>query len=422
MPNYSLMGPLRERNFFLLFVGQSVSSLGNALVPVALTFALLDLTHSAADLGYVLGAEAATQVAFLLAGGVIADRMSRRAVMLASDVVRGAAEAILGILLVTGRPSVWVIGALAVVQGAAAAAFLPASTGLVPAVVSPANLQQANQLQEVAGSAANIAGPALAGVLIVTASPGWAIILDAASFAVSIVLLAAMRLGNVPRPARQHFLTDLREGWDEFRSRRWLWPMVIAFSLVNLLVGAYSVLGPVASERYLGGAAAWATITAVGGIGSVAGGLMAARLRPRHPLRLGVSVVVIGGFTPLAFAVGLPVPAIAAIGALAGTGIILFLTLFNSTMQRQVPDRSLSRVTSYTWFGALSAYPLGLAIAGPVASVLGVRTALLLTGLLWILAVVSLLAVPDVRNLTDEAPALLGADPPHQETQPSPSE
>jgi MFS family permease len=400
------MGPLRERNFFLLFVGQSVSSLGNALVPVALAFALLDLTHSAADLGYVLGAEAAAQVAFLLAGGVIADRISRRTVMLASDVVRGAAEAVLAILLLTGRPSVWGIGVLAVAQGAAGAAFLPASSGLVPAVVSGANLQQANQLQQVASAAAGIAGPALAGVLVVTASPAWAILADAASFGVSVALLAVMRLDNVSRPARQHFLSDLREGWDEFRSHSWLWPMVIAFSLVNVLVGAYSVLGPVASQRYLGGAAAWATVATIGGVGSVAGGLLATRLRPRHPLRLGVSVAIFGSFTPLAFAAGLPVPAIAAIAALAGTGIIVFMSLFNSTMQRQIPEHALSRVTSYTWFGALIAYPLGLAVAGPVASVVAVRTALLVTGALWIVALASLLCVRDVRKLTDEAPAL----------------
>ncbi len=408
------MGALRERNFLLLFIGQSVSGLGNALVPVALTFALLDLTHSAADLGYVLGTEAAAQVAFLLAGGVIADRMSRRAVMLASDVVRGAGQAVLGVLLVTGHPSVWVIGVLAVVQGAAGAAFMPASTGLVPAVVSAANLQQANQLQQVAGSAAGIAGPALAGVLVVTTSPGWAILLDAASFGVSVILLAGMRLDRVPRPARQRFLADLRDGWGEFRSRSWLWPMVIAFSVVNLLVGAYSVLGPVASQRYFGGAAAWATVATVGGVGSVAGGLLATRLRPRHPLRTGVCAAVAASFTPLAFAAKLPVPAIAAIAAVAGTGIIVFLSLFNATMQRQVPEHSLSRVTSYTWFGALIAYPLGLAMAGPVVSVLAVRITLLLVGSLMILAIVPLLGVREVRQLTDEAPALAEPEVPAQ--------
>jgi len=400
------MGPLRERNFLLLFIGQSVSGLGNALVPVALAFALLDLTHSAADLGYVLGTEAAAQVVFLLAGGVIADRISRRAVMLTADVVRGAAEAVLGIILVTGHPSVWVIGLLAAVQGVAGAAFLPASSGLVPSIVSPENLQQANQLQQVGGAATSIAGPALAGVLIVTTSPGWAILLDAASFGVSVLLLAAMRIDSVPRPAPRHFLVDLREGWDEFRSRKWLWSMVVAFSLVNMLFGAYSVLGPAASQRYLGGAAAWATVATVGGVGSVAGGLLAARLRPRHPLRAGVCAAALVGLAPLAFAAGFPLAAIAAVAAVAGTATIIFLSLFNTTMQRQVPGEALSRVSSYTWFGALIAYPLGLAIAGPVVSVLAIRVALLGVGSLMILAIVPLLAVRDIWRLTDESPAL----------------
>jgi MFS family permease len=400
------VGPLRERNFLLLFIGQSVSKLGNALVPVALSFALLDLTHSAADLGYVLGGESAAQVAFILAGGVIADRMSRRAVMLASDVIRGAAETTLGVLLLTERPAVWIIGVLAVAQGAAGAAFLPASTGLVPAIITPDNLQQANQLQQVATAATSIVGPALAGVLVVTTNPGWAILLDAASFGVSVVLLAAMRLDSIPPTTRKRFLTDLREGWSEFRGRSWLWPMVVAFSFVNLLLGAYSVVGPVASQRYYGGAAAWATVATIGGIGAVAGGLLAGRLRPKHPLRIGVCMAALAGLTPLAFAARLPVPAIAAVAALAGTGIIVFMSLFNSTMQRQVPSHALSRVSSYTWFGALIVYPLGLAIVGPVASVLAIRTILLVVGSLMILAILPLFCVRDVRQLTAEAPAL----------------
>lgn len=399
-------GPLRERNFLLLFIGQSVSKLGNALVPVALTFALLENTHSAADLSYVLGSQSAAQVAFLLAGGVIADRMSRRSVMLTSDAVRGAAEAILGALLVIGRPAVWAIGALAVVQGAAGAAFLPASTGLVPALVKPANLQQANQLQQVSGAAATIAGPAIAGLLVVTTSPGWVILLDAASFGVSVVMLSALHLEGAPQPTRQRFLTDLRDGWVVFRSYGWLWSMVVAFSIVNLLIGAYLVLGPVYSQRYLGGAAAWATVLTIGGVGSVLGGLMASRLRPRHPLRAAVSLAAPAGFIPLAFAAGLPVPVVAAVAAIDGTCAVMFMSLFTSTMQRQVPNQSLSRVSSYTWFGATIAYPMGLAIAGPVAAFLSVRTALLGVGTLIIVVVLPLFWVHDVRNLTDEAPAL----------------
>ncbi|MFC6086528.1 MFS transporter [Sphaerisporangium aureirubrum] len=401
-----LVGPLKERNFRFLFISQSVSGLGDAIVPVALAFALLDQTHSAADLGYVLGAQAVAKVVFLLAGGVIADQMSRRAVMLSSDLVRGAAQAALGALLLTGRPSVWIIGLLAFVVGMAGAAFLPASSALVPSIVRPENLQRANHLQQVGGAASRIAGPALAGVLVVMASPGWAILLDAATFGVSAILLAAMRVDAVPPPARRHFFRDLREGWGEFRSQNWLWPMVLSFSLVNLLIGAYNVLGPLASQRYFGGAAAWATVSTVGGVGSVAGGVLAMRLQPRHPLRAGVCAAVMIGFAPLAFAAGFPVPAIAVSAALAGTGVIVFMSHYNSTMQRQVPERSLSRVSSYTWFGALIAFPLGPVIAGPAVSVLSLHTMLLAVGALMILAILPLLSVRSIWSLTDESPTL----------------
>ena len=401
------VGALRERNFRLLFIGQSVSALGNALVPVALAFAILDLTHSPADLGYVLGAEAAAQVVFLLAGGVIADRLSRRAVMLGADAVRGAAEAALGALLVTGRPSVWLIAALAAVQGMAGALFMPASTGLTPAVVSQANLQQANQIQQVALSGAGVAGPALAGVLVVAASPGWAILADAVSFGASVAFLATLDLTAAPRPSRQRFVTDLREGWDAFRSRTWLWTITAVSAVFNFLYAAYIVLGPVVSQRSYGGAAAWATVATVGGVGSVAGGLLSMRLRPRHPLRLAVLVSCFLPLPPLAFAAGLPVPAIAVVAALGGTGIIVFYSQFTTTMQRQVPEQILSRVSSYDWFASLAVFPVGLAVAGPAAAALGVRAVLWGTGLIQLAAILSLLLVPSVRQLTDEAPAAI---------------
>jgi len=399
------VGALLERNFRLLFIGQSVSAVGNALVPVALAFAVLDLTRSGADLGYVLGAEAVAQVVFLLAGGVIADRLSRRAVMLGADSVRGAAEAALGALLITGRPSVWLIAALAAVQGMAGALFTPASTGLTPAVVSNTNLQQANQIQQVAQSGAAVAGPALAGLLVVAASPGWAILADAVSFGVSVAFLASLDLAAVPRASRQSFVTDLREGWNEFRSRTWLWTITVVSAVFNFLYAAYIVLGAVVSQRSYGGAAAWATVATVGGIGSVVGGLLCMRLRPRHPLRWAVSMSCPLALPPIAFAAGLPVPAIAAAAALAGTGIIVFYTLFTTTFQRQVPEQALSRVSSYDWFASLAVYPVGLAVAGPVAAVLGVRTVLWGSGLIELAAILSLLLVPSIRQLTSEVPA-----------------
>jgi MFS family permease len=398
------MGALRERNFRLLFIGQAVSAVGNTLIPTALAFAVLDLTHSSADLGYVLGAEAAAQAVFLLAGGVIADRISRRVVMLGADSIRGSAQAALGVLLITGHPSVWLIAALAVVQGLAGAVFNPASTGLTPAVVSPANLQQANQIQQLASSGAWVAGPALAGLLVVAASPGWAILADAVSFAISVVFLAKLNLTAVPRLSRQRFVTDLREGWAEFRSRTWLWAIVAASAVFNFLVTAYFVLGPVVSQRSYGGAAAWATVATVMGVGSIAGGLFALRLRPGRPLLLAVSVSCFLPLPSLAFAAGLPVPAIAVAAALCGIGLTVFDSVFTTTMQQQVPERVLSRVSSYDWFVSLVVYPVGLAAAGPVGAVLGIHTVLWATGLVELAAFLALLLVPSIRQLTSEAP------------------
>jgi hypothetical protein len=165
------------------------------------------------------------------------------------------------------------------------------------------------------------------------------------------------------------------------------------------------VLGPVESQRSYGGAAAWATVATVGGIGSIAGGLLCIRLRPRHPLRLAVSVACPLALPPIAFAAGLPVPAIAAVAALGGTGIIVFYSLFTTTLQRQVPEQTLSRVSSYDWFASLAVYPVGLAVAGPAAAALGVHTVLWGTGLIELAAILSLLLVPSVRQLTNEIPA-----------------
>jgi predicted MFS family arabinose efflux permease len=200
-------------------------------------------------------------------------------------------------------------------------------------------------------------------------------------------------------------MTDLREGWDEFRSRTWLWTITAVSAVFNLLYAAYQVLGPVVSQRSYGGAAAWATVATVGGIGSVVGGLLCMRLRPRHPLRWAVSVSCPLALPPLAFAAGLPVPAIAAAAALGGTGIIVFYSLFTTTFQQQVPEQALSRVSSYDWFASLAVYPVGLAVAGPVAAALGVHTVLWGTGLIELAAILSLLFVPSIRQLTSEVPA-----------------
>nr|BFE74540.1 hypothetical protein GCM10020092_078410 [Actinoplanes digitatis] len=257
MANYG-MAALREKNFRRLFLAQTASALGNALVPVAIAFAVLDLTDSPTALGIVLGTRAATQLLFILAGGVIADRFPRRVVMIAADGVRCLTGAAVGMLLLVAHPSLWTLVVLFGIDGIAAAVFTPAAAGMTPAVVSPGNLQQANMLQAMTQSAAAIASPAIAGVLVVTAGPGWAVLATAASLAVGLVFLGRIRVDRPPRPADPHFLRELRQGWDELRGRTWFWAVVLSSTAVNGLIGVYMVLGPQASRQFYGGAAVWA--------------------------------------------------------------------------------------------------------------------------------------------------------------------
>ncbi|HEY4703753.1 MAG TPA: MFS transporter, partial [Streptosporangiaceae bacterium] len=263
------LGVLAERDFRLFFTGYATSLVGAAMVPVALTFAVLQQGRSAEDVGYVLAAETVPLVILLLAGGVIADRLSRRAVMIGSDVARCASELLLAALLLTGSPPLWVFMVLAGVIGAGQAFFNPALTGLLPSVVSPARLQQANALRGVASSTAQIVGPAAAGLIVAAGGAGWAIAIDGATYAVSAVCLARLHLPAQAPPPRESFAAQLRTGWTEFRSRTWLWVIVVQFGLFGLLAYApFMVLGAVIADRTLGGATAWGLILAAQGGGS----------------------------------------------------------------------------------------------------------------------------------------------------------
>ena len=325
--------------------------------------------------------------------------------MAGADAVRGGAQLALGLLLVTGHPPVLTLVVLSAVIGMAAALFMPALTGLLPALVKPEHLQQANALQQTSSAAAGVAGPAAAGVCVVTVGPGWAIIADAGTFFVSVALLLMIQFSQVPRAASQNWLRDLHDGWRDFWGRDWFRDVVIGASVFNLLFAGYVVAGPVASQRYYGGAAAWAAVSTVSAIGSVLGGMLSARLRSRRPLRFAVAVSGLACLAPLAFGALLPVPVIAAGAAVGGAGLIVFNSFWQTSVQRHVPDQMLSRASSYDSFGSFLTFPLGLAIAGRIAAAAGPRAMLLGIGALTIVETAILLSVPSVRNLTDASHA-----------------
>src|SRR3954451_11254710 len=251
------MGVLRLREFRLLFWAQAVSVLGDRMVGIALAFAVLHLGGSASAVGFVLAARILPMVGTLLVGGVVADRVSRRAVMVGADLARVVTQGAIAALLLTGSAEIWMLAVLSGATGAATGFFNPASTGLMPAIVPPERLQEANGVRATALSGGEIVGPAIAGVLIAGFGPGWALAIDAATFAVSAAFLARLQLPA--RVAREggSFLADLHEGWGVFRSLTWVWTFVLAAAIGNLLWGAWTTLGPVVAEQELGGAAAW---------------------------------------------------------------------------------------------------------------------------------------------------------------------
>jgi MFS family permease len=390
---------LRFREFRLVFGAALVSLLGDGVLPVALAFAVLDLTASATDLGIVLGVRTLALVCSLLFGGVVADRVGRRTVMMGADLVRLVTQSAIGVLLVTHQASIVEIAGSQAVLGAATGFFNPASSGLIPAVAG-GRLQQANALRGMAEAAGSIAGPALGGLLVVTIGPGAALLIDAGTYGVSALLLARVRDGGSERavPA-QRFLVELREGFSEVRSRTWAWSVILVASFVNTIAVAFPVLGAVVAKQALGGAGAWAAILVARAVGLFVGGAVLLRVAPRRPLLAAMPACAAVALPALLLAVPAPLVLIIAAALIAGAGSMMFNTLWETTLQQYVPVHARSRVSSYDWFGSLALQPLGYALIGPLAGLVGVSTALYLCGTLEIAAVGALLAVKDVRRL-----------------------
>jgi MFS family permease len=389
----------RERNVRYLVASGAVDALGNNMAAVALAFAVLQI-GSPADLGYVFLAREIPIVVFLLAGGVWADRVSRKALLVLGNVATGSAQATTALLFLTHNATVWRVALLQMVFGVAGAFTRPASTGLIAQAVSHAHLQEANALLDLSRSMLRVVGPALGGLIVVVANPGWALAVDAASFFIEAALQLQLRIAAAERPPRTRMLHELREGWSEFASRTWLWTMVASFGLFQLtLFPALLVLGPTVAKAHLGGAGAWGVILAFQGGGSVVGGLVALRLQPRRPLVAATLLCV-----PIALVLALlgaaaPVPLLCAAGFVAAVGLTCGDILWFTTFQLQIPDHLISRLSSFDWFGSVALNPLGYALVGPLASVLGVATTLYLAAALNLVVSLGVASSPAVRRL-----------------------
>ncbi|WP_282204443.1 MFS transporter [Kitasatospora fiedleri] len=405
-----------ERQFARLFVGQSLSTLGDRVSFVALPFAVLSIGGSAVDVGLVTAAGLLPLLVFTLVGGVWADRIPRRRIMLASDLLRCAVQTAVAVLLLTGTARVGLLALLMALFGVADAFFLPASTGLLPLLVPADRLREANALSGFVQSTGLVVGPALAGLLIAAVGPGGALAMDAASFAVSAAVLARLGAvdgavaaggadGGAERGERPGFLAELRIGWQQVRSRTWVWSGMLAMAVYHVVVlPSVFVLGPVLAKRDWGGANAWTVVVIAFGLGSIVGDVCSYRLKPARPMAVAAVAMAVASCQAAIIGSGAPVWVIAALEAVTGVGVSLFFVLWETSLQVHIPERVLSRVSSYDHLIAVALMPLGLVLAGPLSESLGVRPTLFGMTALAVPVAFALLALPAVRHLPASRP------------------
>jgi predicted MFS family arabinose efflux permease len=403
------LGPLRHAPFRWLLAARTTSILGNAVAPIALAFAVLDLTGSATDLGLVVASRSVANVAVLLFGGVIADRLPRDVVLVGTSAAAAVTQGVVAALVVTGSASIPSLVVLSVLNGAVAAVSLPAAGALVPDTVPEPLLRPANALLRLGLNSGSILGASAGAGLVALVGPGWGLAVDAAGFAVAALLYARMRLPRVVRDpadagAAQSVVADLREGWREFVSRRWVWIVVVQFTVLNAaFVGATAVLGPVVAEASFG-RAAWGLVVAALSVGLAVGAVIALRWRPRHALGIGVALMVVVAVPVTALAITPSVLALVVTFAVAGVAIEVFSIAWDQSLQTNVPRDVLARVYSYDAVGSVVAVPFGEALVGPLAQNVGSVPTLLGCAVLIVVATVFAAAAPSVRRVVVDAP------------------
>jgi MFS family permease len=394
--------PLQERQFRLLWLGQVASGAGDALVPVALAFAVLSVDRSATALGGVLAAFTLTRVVFTLVGGVVADRLPRRAVMLVCDAVRAVVEAFTAAMLFSHHMTLPLFFITGAIFGAASAFFGPAADGLVPQTVSPANLQPANAVLGISRNALNIFGPAVSGAIVALAGTGWVFAIDSASFVVSAFFLLQLQVRTHTRPESSRFMLQLRDGFHEVTSRSWVRAPLVGFAISNFCFAAFIVLGPRIFLDQFDGARDWGIVSTCGAIGGILGGLASVRFRARHPLSAGFFACMLIAVPIAALAGPLPVAAIAIAWMLGLGAVALCNTWWETTLQREIPESVYARVRSYDILVSFVFMPLGFVAFPLLARGLGYEHTLLAAAVVTAATNLVVGSLPGVHAVTEE--------------------
>jgi MFS family permease len=400
MTRSASLAPLGQRNFAWYFSSRLVNTLGAMMANIALTFAVLDIDGRAVAIGQVLAAHTIPMILLLLWGGVISDRFPRAVVLQISNVASALSQGAIAVLVLTGRAELWMIVVLSAFHGAVSAMSMPAMAGLVPQLVPRESLQQANALLSLTRNGLTVIGPSLGAFIVVTAGPGWALAVDALTWAIAAVLLMPVRIP--PRPPREEAtstMQDLREGWTFFRSVTWLWVVVLGFGALNMIHnGALFTLGPVVAEETIG-RQAWGFVLSAEAAGLLLMALVLLRFRLERPLLWGMLAIVLNALPMVVLGIDPVVVALVAAAFIGGMGIEVFSMGWSLAMQENIDDDMLSRAYSYDMLGSFIAMPIGQLAWGPLGALFGNEPVLIASGIAYAVICGLVLCSRSVRDL-----------------------
>ena len=395
------LAAMGDRNFRWFFLARAITMITGSMSAIALAFAVLDIDNDPAALSYVLAAFTVSNIVFVLFGGVVADRLPRSLVIQACYVIDILSIGTIAVLLFTGSATVPVLIGLAAVNGASTAFVLPAMQGIIPQITSPETLQQANAMLSFVRSAVIIGGPVIAGILVTTVGPAWAMVVQVGGWLLAIPVLAMVKLPPPAGAGRFSMFEDLRVGWGEFWSRTWLWVVVLAFMIMNgIHIGAWGVVGPyIAKNDDRMGIAGWGWVLSAEGIGVLLMTLVLMWLPLRRPLRWGM--IGMAAFALPMFLLGAhPVVFVVAGAAfLAGVGHEVFSTGWNVAMMENIPGDKLSRVSSYDMLGSFVVMPIGTLVYGWLITRADPATVLTTSAVIYGVIALATLLVPSVWRM-----------------------
>ncbi len=405
------LAAMQDRNFRWFFLARAITMIAGSMSSIALAFAVLEIDNDARSLSFVLAAFTVSNIVFVLFGGVIADRLPRALIIQACYVVDILSIGTIAALLFTGNATIPLLVVLSIVNGASTAFVLPAMQGIIPQLTTPEHLQQANAMLSFVRSAVTIGGPIIAGILVATAGPAWAMVVQAVGWVIAIPVLALVKLPPPSHAGGTTMFHDLRIGWREFWSRPWLWTIVLAFMVMNAIhVGAWGVVGPyIAKNNDLLGITGWGWVVSAEGAGVLLMTLLLMWFPLRRPLRYGM--IGMAAFAIPVTILGLhPAIVLLAMAAfIAGAGAEVFSTGWNLAMMENIPGEKLSRVSSYDMLGSFVVMPIGTLIYGWLITHADPATVLVTSGAIYAVIALITLLVPSVWRMGRPEPAPIPA-------------